>query len=95
MTCAAQVLEHGNDLAAVGSDRSRPVDLVADHRQRRTDVVVQVAGDSRTLLVGGQRADAAEHAGVVDGDAERFGETVDDLGLLLAERCRAGRPRPR
>ena len=85
MTCATQILEHGDDLAAVGGDRAGPVDLVADHRERRTDVVVQVAGDARSLFVGGQRADAAEHAGVVDGDAERLGEAVDDLGLLLPE----------
>ena len=65
---------------------TRPVDLEADRRQRRADVVVQVAGDPRSLLVGGHRADLAEHAGVVDGDAERLGEAVDQLDLPLAER---------
>ena len=82
----SQILEHGNDLAAVRCDRTGPVDLISDHRQRRADVVVKVAGDTRSLLVGRERADAAEHAGVVDGDAERLGQAVDDLGLLLPER---------
>ena len=48
-------------------------------------MVVQVAGDAVALLVGGHDAEPPEHAGVVDGDAERLGEPVQDLGLLLTE----------
>ena len=87
----AQVLQRGVDRFAPLGCRDRAVDLEAEVRERRPDVVVQVAGDAVALLVGGHDAEALEQPGVVDGDAERFGEPVEDLGLLLTEVVRLER----
>ncbi len=46
---------------------------------------MEVAGDALSFLVGRHGADAQEHTGVVDGDAEGLAEAVDNFGFLLPE----------
>ncbi len=64
---------------------AQAVDLEAEQGERAADAVVELAGDPASLLVGADRAEPAEQAGVVDGDPERLDDAVDRLAVLGRE----------
>ena len=70
--------------AALGLHRE-PVDLEPDHGEGVADPVVQLAGDAAALLVGADRPETAEQPSVVDGDAERLDEAVEQFRVLDGE----------
>ena len=62
-----------------------PIDLEPDHGEGVADPVVQLAGDAAALLVGADRPETAEQPSVVDGDAERLDEAVEQFRVLDGE----------
>ena len=58
----------------VGAALHDAVELEGEVGERLADAVVEVAGDAGALLVGADGAQAAEPAGVVDGEGGRLDE---------------------
>ena len=70
------------------SARADAVELEGEVGERLADAVVEVAGDAGALLVGADGAEAGEPAGVVDRQAGRLHEPVEQLVVAVGEVAR-------
>ena len=80
----AEVVERRRVVAAAGAVLDDAVELEGEVGERLADAVVQVAGDAGALLVGADGAEAAEPAGVVDGQGGRLDEAGEQLDVAVA-----------
>ena len=80
-------------VAAAGAVLHDAVELEGEVGERLADAVVEVAGDAGALLVGADGAQAAEPAGVVDGERGRLDEAGQQLDVAAGEVVRRRRAR--
>ena len=73
--------------------RDDAVELEGQVGERLADAVVEVAGDAGALLVGADGAQAAEPAGVVDGQGRGLDEALEQLDVAAGEVVGVGRAR--
>ena len=66
-------------------------DLEADVGQPLTDPVVEVPGDAAAFLLGAERSQAAEPAGVVDRQGDDVSQAGDETLVRLGQRCDSSR----
>ena len=85
LTCWRSSTQRCRHVAAALGLHRESVDLEPDHGEGVADPVVQLASDAAALLVGPDRPEAAEQPSVVDGDAERLDEAVEQLRVLDGE----------
>ncbi len=84
-TSVAERIDGRGDVLALPRLLRDAVELEGEVGEGLTGAVVEVLGDAAALLVGAQRAEPTEPAGVVDGEGGRVDEAAQQLDVALGE----------